>query len=117
MPWPDLTYDEYSALGGGATEERFSAALPWAVRAVRARCLPNEPDECSEEAAKAAYVAAIECDLAWGGTHGAGLGGSLSVGGFSTSAPSGETEGYRPELARAIDDALAGSGLACRVVL
>lgn len=118
MAWPDLSYDEYAQLGGSASEGRFASALPWAVRAVKARCFPNEPgDDSSEQAAKAAYAAAVECDLAWGGTHGSAIGGSLSIGGFSTSAPSGDSGGYEAELASAIDDALVGSGLSCKVVL
>lgn len=115
MAWPVLTHDEYEALGGTATEEAFSAALPWAVRAVRAECWPNEPSsDAQEAAARAAYVAAVEADIATGGTHGTDSGGSFSIGGYSESAGEG---GGRAAIAGAIAQALAGSGLTCRVVL
>jgi hypothetical protein len=115
MAWPGLTHYEYECLGGTAPEASFSAALPWAVRAVKAECWPNEPaTEAQESVARAAYAAAVEADLATGGTHGADAGGSFSIGGYSESAGDG---GGRAAIRQAIAEALAGSGLMCRVML
>ena len=58
----------------------------------------------------------MDVDVEWGGTHGAGDSGSLSIGGFSTSGGSGG-EPFADELTRAVSDALAGTGLLCRVVV
>lgn len=117
MAWPALTYDEYADLGGSSPEAAFRAALPWAVRAVKAACWPNVPaTDAQLQAARAAIAAAIDADVDTGGTHGAESGGSFSIGGYSegaTSAPSGARGAIRD----AVSEALAGSGLMCRVML
>ena len=117
MAWPELTYERYAALGGREPEASFADLLPWAARAVRRECLGRVPSTDAEvSAAEAAITAAVEVDAAWGGTHGMATGGSVSIGGFSASGGSdGGT--YASDLSDAIRDALAGTGLACRVVL
>lgn len=115
MAWPELTYATYVGLGGTSTEAAFSAALPWALRAVEAECWPNEPaTDAQQGAALAAITAAIDADAATGGTHGTDPGGSFSIGGYSESAGEG---GGRAAITGAIAQALAGSGLTCRVML
>lgn len=115
--WPELTYAAYAALGGSSSEAAFSAALPWAVRAVKAACWPNVPaTEAQQEAACAAIAAAIDADVETGGTHGADAGGSFSIGGYSEGASSASA-GARAAIRDAISEALAGSGLMCRVML
>jgi hypothetical protein len=117
MSWPSLTYTDYQGLGGAATGGAFAASLPWAERRVRAWCWPNEPQTDEQQyAAKAAMAAAIDVDAAWGGSHGAGSTGSVSIGGFSASGDA-QHSGFESDLSRALSDALAGSGLTCRVVL
>lgn len=118
MAWPTLTYAQYEALGGGESEKSFDALLPWASRAVRRECLGRVPSTDEEvSAAEGAIAAAVDVDAAWGGTHGTATGGSVSIGGFSTSAGAADSGTYASDLSRAIQDALAGTGLACRVVL
>lgn len=115
--WPSLAYDAYTALGGSSSEAAFSAALPWAERAVRAACWPNVPaDDAQEEAARAAIAAAIDADVETGGTHGTDTGGSFSIGGYSEGA-TGASVGARAAIRDAIAESLAGSGLMCRVML
>lgn len=115
--WPSLAYDAYTALGGSSSEAAFSAALPWAERAVRAACWPNVPaTDAQEEAARAAIAAAIDADVETGGTHGTDAGGSFSIGGYSEGA-TGASAGARAAIRDAISEALAGSGLMCRVML
>jgi hypothetical protein len=116
MSAPTLTYARYRELGGSAGEDAFAASLPWASRHVAAACWPNEPAPDTEGAWLAAVAAAVDVDVEWGGTHGAGDSGSLSIGGFSTSGGSGG-EPFADELTRAVSDALAGTGLLCRVVV
>lgn len=116
MSVPALTYQRYRELGGSAGEDAFAASLPWASRHVAAACWPNEPAPDTEGAWLAAVAAAVDVDVEWGGTHGAGDSGSLSIGGFSTSGGSGG-EPFADELTRAVSDALAGTGLLCRVVV
>lgn len=116
MAAPELTYGRYLDLGGSASEEAFRASLPWASRHVAAACWPNEPDASTEDAWLAAVAAAVDVDAEWGGTHGAGASGSLSIGGFSTSGDAGGAS-FADELSRAVSEALAGSGLLCRVVV
>lgn len=116
MSAPTLTYQRYRELGGSAGEDAFAASLPWASRHVAAVCWPNEPASDTEGAWLAAVAAAIDVDAEWGGTHGAGDSGSLSIGGFSTSDGSGG-ESFADELSHAVSDALAGTGLLCRVVV
>lgn len=116
--WPELTYGAYAALGGSSSEEAFSAALPWAERAVKAACWPNVPaGDVQEEAARAAIAAAIDADVETGGTHGTDAGGSFSIGGYSEGAATGASAGARAAIRDAISEALAGSGLMCRVML
>lgn len=116
MAATELTYWRYLDLGGSASEEAFRESLPWASRHVAAVCWPNEPASDTEGAWLAAVAAAIDVDAEWGGTHGAGDSGSLSIGGFSTSGGSGG-ESFADELSHAVSDALAGTGLLCRVVV
>lgn len=116
MSAPTLTYARYRELGGSAGEDAFAASLPWASRHVAAACWPNEPAPDTEGAWLAAVAAAVDVDVEWGGTHGTGDSGSLSIGGFSTSGGSGG-EPFADELTRAVSDALAGTGLLCRVVV
>lgn len=116
MSVPALTYQRYRELGGSAGEDAFAASLPWASRHVAAACWPNEPAPDTEGAWLAAVAAAVDVDVEWGGTHGAGDSGSLSIGGFSTSGGSGG-EPFADELTRAVSDALSGTGLLCRVMV
>lgn len=116
MSAPALTYQRYRDLGGSAGEGAFAASLPWASRHVAAACWPNEPAPDTEDAWLAAVAAAVDVDVEWGGTHGVGDSGSLSIGGFSTSGGS-DGASFADELSRAVSDALAGTGLLCRVVV
>lgn len=117
MAAPELTYQRYRELGGSASKDAFSASLPWAVRAVKAACWPNVPaDDAQQEAARAAIAAAIDADVETGGAHGTDAGGSFSIGGYSEGASSASA-GARAAIRDAISEALAGSGLMCRVML
>lgn len=109
---PDVTYADYVAWGGGAKETSFRASLRAAETAVREVMGYNVPEASTEASYRAAVCAAVDVDVAYGGSGGIGeRARSLSVGSFSTTLPDGEVSAYDLDMSRAITRELAGTGL------
>ena len=118
MAYPTVTFATYQADGGTADEATFDACLGWATSVVREVVWPNVPSGDSQEDAWARAVsAAIDADAANGSGHGLDdvAAGSLSIGDWSESSPSGTTSSSDGATVTAMRAAarreLVGSGL------
>lgn len=114
MATPEVTYGDYTALGGRLGEDAFSSSLGHARAAVREVIGLSVPqDDEDERAYVRAVCAAVDVDARYGASGGVGVGlASVSIGSFSASLGSGgEAGGYDADMRRAIRRELSGSGL------
>lgn len=99
---------------GQASEVAFKASLRTAINKVNYIIYPNEVTDETLEAYQIAICAAVDVDIAHGGSGGVGENtGSMSVGSFSISSGSsgGALTEYENEIRRAIEEPLVGTGL------
>lgn len=107
------TYQFYSEVYYGKNSEAaFNSSLRCAASKVRNIIWPNEVTEDTEEAYQLAVCAAIDVDIAYGGSGGIGEDvGSLSIGSFSISGGNANTSSYASDMEQAIREQLVGTGL------
>ena len=109
---PGVSHGDYRAWGGTAGEGQFAASLPRAAAAVREMIGFNEPLGYEQERAyRAAVSAAVDVDIAHGGSAGA-LDGGFSIGSFSMGGSDGSgRSGDDLDMGRAVRRELVGTGL------
>lgn len=112
MAAPEVTFAFYSeAYGGRLDEGGFKSALPHALAFVRGRTWPNDP-QGDPDAYRRAVCAACDVDAAYGFSGGSGSLVSVTTGTVSMSfGGSGDGSSWEADMARAVDGALAGTGL------
>lgn len=122
MELPKLTYEEYKELGGEYEEEDFKLSLLNAEAFVRNLIGFNVPvNEIQTEAYKRAVAAAVDVDVVYGHSGGAGEGlGSVQIGSYSETTwkdtSSASTTAYDTDMERAVRYQLVRTGLLCQVV-
>lgn len=111
MSSPKVTYAFYTNQYGGTLDEGgFNAALPHAVAFVRDRIWPNKPVEAIR-AWRMAVCAACDVDASYGFSGGSGSLSSVTTGTVSMSFGGQGGGTWEADMARAVDDRLAGTGL------
>ena len=126
MSWPQPTYAQYREWGGSVDEGVFDDLVRRAVSTVAHECWPNEPDADDAEMvshAINAVCAAIEVDVAYGGTGGGALAeggftlGSFTVGSGTNMRGAGMEGTYSADMSAAIRRELVGTGLLGKVIV
>lgn len=121
---PEVTYEDYTALGGTMDEGSWAKALPHAMAAVRRLMGYHEPNpdwQWQVDAYKLAVCEAADVDKSHGLTGGLNGGrGGFSIGSYSqnsgTSSDQMQKSAYDDDMDRAIRAALAKSGLLCQII-
>lgn len=119
---PDVTYDDYTRLGGKVSAEEFPTLLVHAKAAVREIIGFNVPRNEREQAAYiAAVCAAVDVDKQHGGSGGVGESGNgYTIGSYTTNRGSSDRilrTGYDEDMARVIKPHLIGTSLLYQVIM